>query len=166
MTEKVTSWSEQVVREVQALLDDSLAAAGEVQRSFYGKPERRLSAADFLAAWNSIYMCAASTSGSGQWPHTAAIRLEFDASGRLPMLLYRGGSRERDLLANPRTALQKHRDDGTVLVVYATAQPSGAEPVVDHRGRGHVQVLLTPVRLYGMGPYVSGPLSESGGGRS
>jgi len=153
------SWSDEVLDRIQRLLDTSLATAGEVQRSFFGKPERRLAATEFLATWNSIYMCAAATTGPSGWPHVAAIKLEFDAAGRLPMLVYLGGARERDLRHNPRIGLQKHSDDGTVLTVYGRATFSDQEPVVDKRGRQHVQVLVRPVRAYAIGPYVTGPLA-------
>jgi hypothetical protein len=107
-------------------------------------------------------MCAAATSGSGRWPHLAGVRLEFNAEAELHMLLYQGGPRERDLRDNPRVALQKQDDDGTVLTVYASAKFDDEEAAIDRRGRSHVQVRLMPLRLYGMGPYVSGPFSNTG----
>jgi hypothetical protein len=164
MTDTVTTWEPAVLARIQGLLDDSLRTAGEVQRSFFGKPERRLDAKAFLQTWNGIYMCAAASAGATDWPHLAGIKLEFDAAAELPMLLYLDGARERDLRTNPRLALQKHHDDGTVLTVYARATfPAGPEPVVDRRGRRHVQVRLRPVRIYGMGPYVQGPLAAGQG---
>ncbi|HZM80381.1 MAG TPA: hypothetical protein VFC19_31990 [Candidatus Limnocylindrales bacterium] len=155
----VSTWSDEVLKGFEGLLERSLAAAGEVQRTFYGKPERRLTAAAFLSTWNSIYMCAATTCGPSMWPHVAGIKLEFDAEANLPMLVYLGGARERDLRANPRVALQKHRDDGVVMVVYGRARWLPGEPSIDKRERRHAQVLVTPVRAFGMGPYVEGPLA-------
>jgi hypothetical protein len=154
------AWRGEVVDRIQRLLDESLAAAGEVQRSFFGKPERRLAAATFLSTWNSIYMCAAATTGPSGWPHVAAVKLEFDADAYLPMLVYLGGARERDLRHNPRVGLQKQSDDGTALTVYGRTAFTDVEPVVDQRGRQHVRVLVRPVRAYAIGPYVSGPLAR------
>jgi hypothetical protein len=156
----MTSWDAEVVDRVQRLLDSSLTAAGEVQRSFFGKPERRLSAAEFLATWNSIYMCAATTAGDSGWPHVAAIKLEFDADANLPMLVYLGGAREGDLRRSPRVGLQKHKDDGTVMTVYGRVAFGDDEPVTDQRGRRHICVLVRPVRAYAIGPYVTGPLAS------
>jgi Pyridoxamine 5'-phosphate oxidase len=156
----MTCWDHEVVARVQGLLDSSLAAAGEVQRSFFGKPERRLAASEFLATWNSIYMCAATTAGESGWPHVAAIKLEFDADANLPMLVYLGGARERDLRHNPRVGLQKHKDDGTVMTVYGLAAITDEMPVTDQRGRRHIRVLIRPVRAYAIGPYVTGPLAS------
>ncbi|MGC4880047.1 hypothetical protein ACLQ26_27730 [Micromonospora sp. DT43] len=158
----MTRWDPDVLARVQELIDASLASAGPVQRSFYGKPERRLPAEELLRTWNSIYMCAVASYGATGWPHLAAVKLEFDERAQLSMLLYLDGMRERDLRARPRLALQKHRDDGTVITCYARAGTPSTEPVTDKRGRRHVQVPLTPVRLYGMGPYVSGPLAARG----
>nr|BAO20194.1 putative MmgE/PrpD family protein [Sphaerisporangium sp. SANK 60911] len=164
-----TSWTRETLDRIQEIMDASLRTAGTVQRSFFGKEERRLDAQAFLRTWNGIYMCAAATQGSGPWPHLAGIKLEFDAEGELSMLLYQGGAREADLRANPRTVLQKQDDDGTVLTVYARAEVPDDEPVIDRRGRAHIQVRLVPVRIYAMGPYVSGPLSRpdrAGNGRA
>jgi hypothetical protein len=157
MADTVTSWDDGVIARVQHLLDRSLERAGVVQRSFFGKPERRLAAKEFLSTWNSIYMCAVATAGATGWPHLAAIRLEFDTQAVLPMLLYLGTARERDLRERPNVALQKQDDNGTVLTCYARAQFTGVVCEPDTRGRTHTRVLLTPVRLYGIGRYVSGP---------
>jgi len=153
-------WDPEVVARVQRLLDSSLAAAGEVQRSFFGKPERRLAAAEFLQRWNSVYMCAATTAGESGWPHVAAIKCEFNADANLPMLVYLGGARERDLRHNPRVGLHKHNDDGTVMTVYGRADFTDQVPVTDKRGRQHIRVLVRPVRAYAIGPYVTGPLAS------
>jgi hypothetical protein len=92
----------------------------------------------------------------------AAIKLEFDPDANLPMLVYLGGARERDLRHNPRVALQKHKDDGTVLTVYGRATFTDQAPVTDARDRRHIQVLVRPVRAYAIGPYVTGPLAKRG----
>jgi len=156
----MTSWDDTVIERVQRLLDSSLASAGDVQRSFFGKPERRLAAAEFLATWNSIYMCAATTAGDSGWPHVASIKLEFDADANLPMLVYLGGARERDLRRGGKVGLHKHKDDGTVMTVYGLAALGDDEPVTDKRGRRHIRMLVRPVRAYAIGPYVTGPLAQ------
>lgn len=153
------TWSNAALERIQDLLDRSLEGAGAVQSSFYGKPERRLHAAEFLTTWNSIYMCAVASHGTTQWPHVASIKLLFDDDAELVTLVYEGSVRHRDLQASPRMALQKHRDDGTMLTCYAQVRDVLSEPTVDARGRSSVRVALTPVRLFGIGPYVTGPLA-------
>ena len=155
----MTGWDEAVLSEVQDLLDASLASAGPVQASFFGKPERRMDALTFLTTWNSVYMCAVATAGSTPWPHIAAVKLEFDAHARLEMLLYEGSVRRRDLEEAPRLALQKHRDDGTIMTCYARLGAPTSEPTTDARGRSSTRFRLDLTRMYGIGPYVSGPLA-------
>jgi hypothetical protein len=145
------------VQRIQRILDRSVELSGPVQRSFFGKPERRLAAVDFLTRWNSIYMCSIATSGTSSFPHLAAIRLEFDVDGRLPMLIYAESVRARDLRANPRVAVQKQVDDGTILTCYARAEFLDVELEIDARGRSSTRLMLHPTRLFGIGPYVSVP---------
>ena len=153
------TWPDPVTAELGSLLDRSLETSDPVQRSFFDKPDRRLDAASFLDRWNSIYMCSVASYGSREWPHLGAIKLPFGDDGSLVMLLYRGSVRERDLVVNPRVALQKHHDDGTVLTIYARTLPSDGTTLVDGKGRAHTHVRLQPVRAYGVGPYTSGPLA-------
>jgi hypothetical protein len=155
------SWTPETLQRVQQLLESSIETAGAVQRSFFGKPERRLDAETFLSTWNRIYMCAAATQGSTEWPHLAGIKCEFDVNGELSMLVYRGGARDADLSANPRVVLQKHHDDGTILTIYARVSAADDAPVTDKRGRQHILMRLIPVRIYGMGPYVSVPIGPN-----
>jgi hypothetical protein len=152
-------WDPAGLDRVQKILDASLDRAGPVQTSFFAKPDRTLRARDFVETWNAIYMCAVASYGSSGWPHLAAVKLQFDRLASLTMFLYLDTVRDRDLKHVPRLALQKHRDDGTVLTCYARAAAPATEPVTDARGRRHVLVPLEPVRMYGIGPYVSGPLA-------
>ncbi|MBQ1026074.1 hypothetical protein [Micromonospora sp. C95] len=158
---ETADWDPDGLARVQRILDASLDRAGQVQRSFFGKPGRVLPARDFLETWNSIYMCAVATYGSSRWPHLAAVKLQFDRSASLNMFLYLDTVRERDLQTSPRLALQKQRDDGTVLTCYARAGARATAPITDARGRSHVVLPLEPVRMYGIGPYVSGPLAAA-----
>ena len=155
-----TTFDDPLVARIQEILDRTLASAGPLQASFFGKPERRLHAHAFLSTWNSIYMCAVATTSEGGTAHLAALPVWFEADGTLRMLLYTESVRAGDLATRPRVALQKQQDDGVVLTVYGTTRIVPGTDGTDPRGRNHVVLEIDISRIYALGPYVSGPFAK------
>ncbi len=106
---------------LQQVLDRSRVQAGQAVRDTFSHPDRQMSAAEFVAFWNSIRLKAMATSGRGGRPHVAPVHAEF-VNGRLRSTIYENAVRRRDLRDNPHVALTTWAADGATAIVYGRAR--------------------------------------------
>ncbi len=105
---------------LQRLLDRSAASAGAAVRDTFERPERRMSAAELVAFWNTSRMKAMATAGR-RGPHIAPVHAEL-VDGRLRTTIYETALRRRDIRANPEVAFTTWGDGGAVAIVYGRAR--------------------------------------------
>ncbi len=106
---------------LQRILDRSRARAGQAVRDTFERPERRMTALEFVTFWNGSRLKAMATVGKNGAPHIAPVHAEF-VNGRLRSTLYENALRRRDLRANPRVALTTWGAHGAAAIVYGRAR--------------------------------------------
>lgn len=116
-----STWAPEALLRLQAVLDRSRARAGRAVRDTFDHPERRMSAAEFVAFWNATRMKAMATCGADGTPHLAPVHAVF-VDGRLRSTIYEHAVRRRDLRANPRVALTTWGDNGAAAIVHGIAR--------------------------------------------
>src|SRR5215475_9950796 len=87
-----SSWPAAMLAELQAIIDRSRASAGPAVLDTFDRPERHMTAAEFVAMWNGARMKAMATSGRRGAPHIAPVHAEFSA-GRLRTTIYENALR-------------------------------------------------------------------------
>lgn len=89
-------------------------------RDTFARPERAMTAAEFVAFWNGTRMKAMATVGANHAPHIAPVHAEF-VNGRLRSTIYETALRRRDLQNNPEVALTTWGPNGAAAIVYGRA---------------------------------------------
>lgn len=105
--------------ELQRLLDESYASAGEHLRSIF-RPDRLCSAADLAAALQDAFVVHLATVTARGEPLVAPVDGLF-YRGRLFVGLPRGSVRARHLLARPQVSAT-HTDGDFCVIVHGTAR--------------------------------------------
>ena len=116
-----STWSNDAIAAIQRLLDFSLRSAGAAVRETFDRPQRHMSAAEFVDFWNQCKVKAMSTVGSNGNPHSAPVHAAF-YDGRLRTTIYVDAQRRRDLRHNPRVAMTTWAPGGAAAIVYGTAR--------------------------------------------
>ena len=115
------NWPPEALEPLQRLLHRSRTRAGQAVRDTFERPERQMSALEFVTFWNSSRLKAMATVGTGGEPHIAPVHAEF-VNGRLRSTIYENALRRRDLRDNPRVALTTWGPHGAVAIVYGRAR--------------------------------------------
>ncbi|MEO8602112.1 MAG: pyridoxamine 5'-phosphate oxidase family protein [bacterium] len=115
------TWPAAALDALQSVLDRSRASAGDAVLATFDHPQRRLTAAEFVAFWNGSRLKAMATTGPDGAPHIAPVHAEFFA-GRLRSTIYENAVRRRDLQANPQVAFTTWGPNGAAAIVYGTVR--------------------------------------------
>ena len=114
------NWPPEVLQPLQHLLDRSRPRAGEAVRDTFDRPEREMTALEFVTFWNGSRLKAMATTGKNGEPHIAPVHAEF-VNGRLRSTIYENALRRRDLRDNPRVAFTTWGAHGAAAIVYGRA---------------------------------------------
>lgn len=114
------SWPPEALAAIQCVLDRSQQAAGRALRDTFARPERRMTAIEFVTFWNGARMKAMATVGKRGTPHIAPVHAEF-VNGRLRSTIYENAVRRSDLRDRPHVALTTWGPHGAAAIVYGTA---------------------------------------------
>jgi hypothetical protein len=114
------NWPPEALQPLQRLLDRSRERAGPAVRDTFERPERQMSALEFVTFWNSTRLKAMATVGKQGDPHIAPVHAEF-VNGRLRSTIYENAVRRRDLRDNPHVALTTWGPNGAAAIVYGRA---------------------------------------------
>jgi hypothetical protein len=147
-------WPPEVFARIQDILDRSLAAAGEAARETFARPERHMTAREFVVFWNSCALKAMATASRRGRPHIAPVHAEF-VGGELRSTIYVNAVRRRDLEENPYVALTTWGSDGAVAIVSGRAEfIPGSEretrPGASGKPRRTVALRIVIERIYAM----------------
>ena len=150
------SWPRAALDALQDVLDRSRASAGGAVLDTFDRAERRMTAAEFVAFWNTTRTKAMSTCGADGAPHIAPVHAEFVA-GRLRSTIYESALRRRDLRTNPRVALTTWGPHGAAAIVYGVARevPDSLRDTragAGGRQRRTVALEIEVTRIYAMKP--------------
>jgi len=115
------NWPADALEPLQRILHRSRGRAGQAVRDTFDRPERQMSALEFVTFWNSSRLKAMATVGTGGEPHIAPVHAEF-VNGRLRSTIYENALRRRDLHHNPRVALTTWGPHGAAAIVYGRAR--------------------------------------------
>jgi hypothetical protein len=115
------NWPPEMLQTLQEILDRSARHAGRAVRDTFARPERQMSAAEFVAFWNGTRMKAMATVGGNGAPHMAPVHAEF-VRGRLRSTIYEHAARRRDLQRNPIVAFTTWGPHGAAAIVYGRAR--------------------------------------------
>jgi hypothetical protein len=115
------NWPADLLRSIQRVLDRSRTSAGQAVRDSFERPERQLTALEFVRFWNGSRLKAMATVGKDSEPHIAPVHAEF-VNGRLRSTIYENAVRRRDLRENPRVALTTWGPHGAAAIVYGRAR--------------------------------------------
>jgi pyridoxine/pyridoxamine 5'-phosphate oxidase len=145
-----------IVSKVKQLMDHSAANAKPDTAAIFAREGWKLGAEDFLKKWSEVRMVVVSSVGANGAPHSAVVHADFHDDGDMKMMVFTGSVRAQDLTTNPRVALCKYAEDGTVMTVYGKATPiAGTERPLDSAGGGGRAVQQYKVdvqRIYAMKP--------------
>jgi hypothetical protein len=149
-----STWSAELLAPIQAAIDAGRAAGGTAVRETFDHPERRMTAAEFVAFWNGTRLKAMATSGPDGAPHLAPVHAAFVA-GRLRSTIYENAVRRRDLRTNPRVALTTWGAHGAAAIVHGIARelPDSlreTRPGASGRARRTVALEIEVTRIYAM----------------
>jgi len=115
------NWSADVLQPIQRVLDRSRSGAGQAIRDTFDRPDRQMTALEFVTFWNGSRLKAMATVGKTGAPHIAPVHAEF-VNGRLRSTIYENAVRRRDLRDNPRVALTTWGAHGAAAIVYGRAR--------------------------------------------
>lgn len=116
-----STWPAAALAVIQDAIDRGRASGGTAVLETFDHPERRMSAAEFVAFWNGTRTKAMATSGPDGAPHVAPVHAEFVA-GRLRSTIYENAVRRRDLRHNPRVSLTTWGAHGAAAIVHGIAR--------------------------------------------
>jgi hypothetical protein len=114
------NWSAEALARIQRVIERSRKTAGHAVRDTFARPEREMTAAEFVAFWNGTRMKAMATVGNTRAPHIAPVHAEF-INGRLRSTIFETAVRRRDLRDNPEVALTTWGPNGAAAIVYGRA---------------------------------------------
>ncbi len=147
-------WPPAALAALQRILDRSRAHAGAAVRDTFDRPERRMTAMEFISFWNESRMKAMATVGKNGAPHLAPVHAEF-LDGRLRSTIYENAVRRRDLRDHPHVALTTWGPNGATAIVYGRARevPGSlreTRPGATGRPRRTVALDIEVTRIYAM----------------
>jgi hypothetical protein len=150
------NWPADALQPIQRILDRSRRRAGQAVRDTFERPERQMTALEFVMFWNGARLKAMATTGKNSEPHLAPVHAEF-VNGRLRSTIYENAVRRRDLRDNPRVALTTWGPHGAAAIVYGRAREipdSGREtrPGATGTARRTVALDIEITRIYAMKP--------------
>ena len=139
---------------LQALIDRSTRTATESVADSLAYPERQMTAAEFVAFWESVRLVAMATVGAAGQPHIAPVHAQLDGT-TLRLVVYENTVRRADLARNPRVAFSTWGADGAAAIVYGRAREvpdSGREARAGRSGapRRVVTIEVALTRVYAM----------------
>ncbi len=114
-------WPADLLARLQRVLDRSRAGAGRAVRDTFERPERQMTAAEFVRFWNSTGLKAMATVGESGTPHIAPVHAVF-VNGRLRSTIYENAVRRRDLQGNPEVSFTTWGPHGAAAIVYGRAR--------------------------------------------
>jgi hypothetical protein len=115
------NWPPEALPALQRVLDASRRTAGAAVHETFGRAQRQMTAAEFVAFWNGTRTKAMATVGPDGTPHIAPVHAEF-VNGRLRSTIYENAVRRRDLRTNPRVALTTWGAHGAAAIVHGEAR--------------------------------------------
>lgn len=116
-----STWPPEALQSLQRVLDGSRARAGRAITDTFDRPERQMTALEFVSFWNGSRMKAMATVGTRGTPHIAPVHAEL-VDGRMRSTIYENALRRRDLRAHPAVALTTWGPHGAVAIVYGRAR--------------------------------------------
>ena len=144
----------ETVERIQPILDQSAATATPIVGKTFAREDRRDSAETFLKTWNGVRMCTVASAGPNGTPHIAVVHASFGEDGRLTMRMFENSVRQKDFRVNPRVALSKYDEEGSVMMVYGTPRevPNTQRPSRNADGTSTVEVEIDITRIYALSP--------------
>ncbi|MBI3389913.1 MAG: pyridoxamine 5'-phosphate oxidase family protein [Deltaproteobacteria bacterium] len=115
------NWPAKALARIRRVIERSRKTAGHAVRDTFARPEREMTAAEFVAFWNGTRMKAMATVGNTHAPHIAPVHAEF-VNGRLRSTIFETAVRRRDLRDNPKVALTTWGSNGAAAIVYGRAR--------------------------------------------
>lgn len=148
------NWPAEALAAIQRVIDRSRTRAGQAVRDTFARPERQMTALEFVAFWNSTRMKAMATAGTDSVPHLAPVHAEF-VNGRLRSTIYENAQRRRDLASNPHVALTTWGPHGAAAIVYGRAREvpdswRDTRPGATGTARRTVALDIAVTRIYAM----------------
>lgn len=143
-----------MTRDLQQLLDDSLATSGAAVKATFDKEERRLSAQELREFWRETRMFAVATASAHGQPHIAPVHVTMTDDDSLEMAIFDDSVRLRDLRRDARIGITSWAPDGRIAIVYgcATEAPDSRREVGQGSGRYIVMMRIEVDRAYAMRP--------------
>lgn len=140
-----------LTEKIQAIMDQSAAKAGPVQKGVVSNPAWKADAAKFLETWEKAHFAVVTTVGPNGQPHSAVVEsVKFQPDGTLITKMYTGSVRRKDLQSNPRLSVVK-TEGGAALTLYGTGQE--VEGTVQQSFGGEtVELRITPNRIFAIIP--------------
>ncbi|GIW43622.1 MAG: hypothetical protein KatS3mg077_0904 [Candidatus Binatia bacterium] len=147
-------WPDSYFDPLERILRASIERAGAAVQETFGRPERQMTAREFVQFWNGCRLKAMATVGPSGAPHIAPVHAEF-ANGQLYSTIYVDAQRRRDLAANPRVALTTWDAAGAVAIVHGRAvevpgSERGSRPGASGKRRRTVLLRIDIHRIYAM----------------
>ncbi len=148
------NWTPEMLAALQHVIDRSSASAGQALRDTFQRPDRQMTAAQFVSFWNGARMKAMATVGTRGTPHIAPVHAEF-VNGRLRSTIYENAVRRRDLQRRPEVALTTWGANGAVAIVYGRAREvpgslRDTRPGATGAGRRTVSLDIEITRIHAM----------------
>lgn len=147
-------WTEADRQRIEDILARSRASAGAAARATFDRPDRSMSAVDFVRFWNQTKVKAMATVGLDGKPHIAPIHAAFE-HGVLRTTIYVNAVRRTDIRHNPEVALSTWGPGGAAAIVYGRAsEVEGTEketrPGANGDPRRTVGLAIDVHRIYAM----------------
>lgn len=115
------AWDSALLIPIQAALDGGRTRGGVAARETFDHPDRRMTAAEFVTAWNEIRLKAMATSSPDGAPHVAPVHAAF-IDGHLRSTIYENAARRRDLRHNPRVTFTTWTANGFAAILHGIAR--------------------------------------------
>ena len=153
-TRNPANWAPETLAAIQHIIETSRATAGHAVRDTFARPEREMTALEFVTFWNGTRMKAMATVGKTGVPHIAPVHAEF-VDGRLRSTIFEKAARRRDLRHNPEVALTTWGPNGAAVILNGRAREvpnSGRETRTGATGgpRRTVTLDIEVTRIYAM----------------
>lgn len=143
-----------VDEDLQALIDLSVATAGEAVGQSVGYGPRQMKAAELIEFWRGVRLVAMATVGKRGQPHIAPVHASL--SGRtMRLVIYDNSLRRLDIAANPRVAFTAWNAEGAAAILCGRARElagslRAARPAANGRARQVVEIEVELTRVYAM----------------
>lgn len=137
------------------LLDESIATAQPDLKSIFDTGERRMSAAELRAFFQSVRLWAMATTGANGSPHIAPVHVRLTDDDQLEMTIHVESVRMRDIERDPHVAFNSWGEGGKTAIIYGIASVipgSERESGAGGRAKPVVRLRIEPTRIYAMDP--------------